>query len=504
MAAEHPGSVQRAVTDAPTPATSRPPYGALTALRDAVVRDGERRFERWKPRITRRAFEPSARNLAGYIALRRHELRDLQESLMPWGLSSLGRCEARVLENLDAVIASAAVLASPGDASRPSPSAEEFFRGHELLRLHAETALGPTPASRDVRIMVTLPLQSASDYPLVRDLVARGMDVARINCAHDDADAWAAMEEHVRRAGRETGRPCRICMDISGPRCRTGRVAAPAGDGRLHVGDPLLMVAAPPATDVPAWFGCSIPEVLDQVAPGHGVWIDEGRLGAVVERRVEAGLLLRVTHARPKGERLKPDKGLNFPDTELQLDPLTDKDRTDLDAVARHADMVGYSFVQRPGDIALLQRELAARIERLEQIALVAKIETETAIRNLPELIVQGAGSQPMAVMIARGDLAVEVGPRRLGEMQEEILWLCEAAHVPVIWATQVLDTFVRKGTHHRAEITDAAMAERAECVMLNKGPYVADAIALLDEMLATMEGHQFKKASRLRALRSW
>jgi pyruvate kinase len=166
--------------------------------------------------------------------------------------------------------------------------------------------------------------------------------------------------------------------------------------------------------------------------------------------------------------------------------------------------MVGYSFVQRPADIALLQDELAARVDRLEPIALVAKIETQLAIRNLPELIVQGAGSQPMAVMIARGDLAVEVGPRRLGELQEEVLWLCEAAHVPVIWATQVLDTFVHKGTHHRAEITDAAMAERAECVMLNKGPYVADAVTLLDEMLSTMEGHQFKKASRLRALRSW
>jgi pyruvate kinase len=166
--------------------------------------------------------------------------------------------------------------------------------------------------------------------------------------------------------------------------------------------------------------------------------------------------------------------------------------------------MVGYSFVQRAGDIALLQRELAGRAERLELITLVAKIETHLAIRNLPELIVQGAGSQPMAVMIARGDLAVEVGPRRLSELQEEILWLCEAAHVPVIWATQVLDTFVHKGTQHRAEITDAAMAGRAECVMLNKGPYVADAITLLDDVLAAMEGHQFKKASRMRALRSW
>ena len=167
--------------------------------------------------------------------------------------------------------------------------------------------------------------------------------------------------------------------------------------------------------------------------------------------------------------------------------------------------MVGYSFVQRAGDIALLQRELAGRAERLEQIALVAKIETQLAIRNLPELIVQGAGSQPMAVMIARGDLAVEMRlqpPRR------------DAGGDPVaVRGRPRAGDLGHPGARHvraqghaapRAEITDAAMAERAECVMLNKGPYVADAITLLDDVLAAMEGHQFKKASRLRALRSW
>jgi pyruvate kinase len=109
-----------------------------------------------------------------------------------------------------------------------------------------------------------------------------------------------------------------------------------------------------------------------------------------------------------------------------------------------------------------------------------------------------------MAIMIARGDLMVEVGPRRLAEIQEELLWLCEAAHVPVIWATQVLDNFVKKGVRHRAEMTDAAMAERAEGVMLNKGPHAVEAVTLLDDLLGRMEGHQFKKASRMRALRSW
>jgi pyruvate kinase len=103
--------------------------------------------------------------------------------------------------------------------------------------------------------------------------------------------------------------------------------------------------------------------------------------------------------------------------------------------------------------------------------------------------------------MIARGDLAVESGFERLAEVQEEILWLCEAAHVPVIWATQVLETLAKRGAPTRAEITDAAMAHRAECVMLNKGPYIIHAVRMLDDILKRMQSHQFKKQSMLRQL---
>ena len=103
-----------------------------------------------------------------------------------------------------------------------------------------------------------------------------------------------------------------------------------------------------------------------------------------------------------------------------------------------------------------------------ETIHDLAKIETPEAVKNLPELIVCAADQQTFGVMIARGDLPVEIGYQRLAEMQEEILWLCEAAHVPVIWATQVLENLVKKRIPSRAEIADAAMAERAECVMLN------------------------------------
>ena len=474
----------------------------IVELRGEVLLEGGEIFDRWRPGIHREEFLPSARNLAHYLALRRHDLRDLQVRLMPWGLSSLGRCEARVLPTLNAVAAALAALGSEG-GPEAEPDTEAFFRGHELLGAHTEAVLGPTPPDRAVRIMVTLPSQAAHDYELVRGLVSDGMDVARINCAHDDGAAWTLMAEHVRRASRETGRSCRICFDLVGPRARIASTTVPY-EGRVRLGDRILMTSSP--TPVRSqWahqFECSLPEVLGQVAEGAEVCVNEGRLGAVVERRQEEGVLLRVTDAREKGEHLRNDKGLNFPDTELRVDPLSPRDLSDLDVIAPLADAVGYSFAQRPEEIARLQAELAARGSA--QVGLVAKIETRLAVKNLPELIVQGAGVQPLAIMIARGDLAVELGHRRMAEIQEELLWVCEAAHVPVIWATQVLDNLVRKGVRHRGEMTDAAMAERAECVMLNKGPFAGDAVRLLDDLLARMEGHQFKKASRMRALRTW
>ena len=177
---------------------------------------------------------------------------------------------------------------------------------------------------------------------------------------------------------------------------------------------------------------------------------------------------------------------------------------SDLDFVARHADMIGFSFVQSADDIALMQNELAKRRPDWQRLGIVAKVETAQAVKNLPEIIVRAAGRQPFGVMIARGHLAVAFGFERLAEMQEEILWLCEAAHVPVIWATQVLEEMVKSGLPTRGEMTDAAMAARAECVMLNKGPNVGDAITALRGLLHRMMEHQSKKTARLRALRSW
>jgi pyruvate kinase len=119
-------------------------------------------------------------------------------------------------------------------------------------------------------------------------------------------------------------------------------------------------------------------------------------------------------------------------------------------------------------------------------------------------LLLTAMRRQRVGVMIARGDLAVEVGYERLAELQEEILWLCEAAHLPVIWATQVLEQLAKSGLPSRAEISDAAMGERAECVMLNKGPHIDEAVVVLHDILSRMADHHYKKNALLRRLQSW
>lgn len=475
---------------------------ALRQLRREIYAEGRRTFARWRISIQRREFIISALNLAFYLALRKRDLRPLQTALAPWGLSSLGRIEARVMPNLDAVIATlSAVCGESGEHPRLSL----FGRGQRLLRHQTNKIFGTAPDDRRVRIMVTMPSEAAADYDLIHDLLLCGMDCIRINCAHDTPEAWLAMITHLRRAETDTGRSCKVAMDLGGPKIRTQNVIAPKGM-RLHIGDHFRLTRDKPERDneYPFQAQCSLTAIFDQIKVGEQVWIDDGKLGATVEMLEKDSMTLLVTQAGVKGEKLKVDKGINFPDTDLRLPALTEQDIVDLDFVAQHADIVNYSFVQDAADMRRLQKELAARMEHPEKIAIVAKIETQRAIKRLPEIIVQAAGRQPLAVMIARGDLAVEIGYQRLAEMQEQILWLCEAAHVPVIWATQVLENLVKKGRPSRAEMTDAAMAERSECVMLNKGPYIREAVTILDDVLRRMEAHQSKKTSRLRALKSW
>lgn len=459
-----------------------------------VQTDADERLERWQPWIERASYLPSAENLAAYLALRCHDIRDLQSELVTWGVSSLGRCEPYVLPNLRAVQGALAALA--GHAQLPDRAAFAALDARSDAHTAELFGDGPTPG-----IMVTFPSEAADNPDLIRNLLDAGMTVARINMAHDDEAAWAKMLGHLRRACQKTGKSCRVLMDLAGPKVRTGQPIWPKKPRRLQIGDTLVLAGSDDVLpdDLPG-VSCTLPEAVAQAQIGHSVWFDDGKIGTVIEARDADLLMLRVTHAPPKGARLKAEKGINFPDTTLDLPALTDKDRQDLPFAAKNADMLGYSFVQTTGDVQVLLDALAA-LNAPEALGIVLKIETKLAVQNLADLMVKAAGSRPAGVMIARGDLAVELGFARLSEIQEQVLWLAEAAHLPVVWATQVLEGLVKKGEAKRGEYTDAASGVRAECIMLNKGPFVVQGVREVAGIIGRMKPHFNKKRPQFRAL---
>ncbi len=572
------------------------------------------------------AWRKSAGNLLHYLGLRRHDIRQVQEELAVLGLSSLGRSEAHVMSTLDAVLNALERLKGAPPAAAATGEYVSFGEGRSLLSQHTEMLLGPAPGHRCVRIMVTVGAEAADDYSLVRDLVSHGMDCMRINCAHDSRAVWARMAGHLERARQELALPCRILMDLAGPKLRTGpmepgpqvtawhpkrdnlgRVVEPAriwlvpegtpyapaagadasvpvpgewlaalrpgetirfkdarhkrrvmeiADGSaagrwaqceqtaylspgtvlsrasveqhagseakvgwlpflrqdilLKKGDELLLTSEPiagnpaqisPTGEVlnPAHISCTLSQIFQQVRPAESVWFDDGKIGGIIREVRPDAIRVEITHVKPAGARLGADKGINLPDTKIKLPAITPKDLQDLPFVVEHADLIGMSFVRHERDVYELQDRLADLNGR--RLGIVLKIETRQAFERLPNLMLAAMRHGAAGVMIARGDLAVECGYERMAEVQEEILWICEAAHMPVIWATQVLESLAKKGQPSRAEITDAAMGERAECVMLNKGPHIVEAVTALDDILRRMQDHQTKKSSRLRSL---
>lgn len=601
----------------------------LTALRDDLV-TSENGFASIL-QLVNEQHQAGAINLIHYLGLRRKDVRPLQEKLATAGLSSMGRAESHVLPNLQAIITLLQHTLQLTSRDDIASGIEDAASGSVLLQANAKNLLGKLPAQRQVRIMVTLPSEAADDYTLIKAMLLKGMDCARINCAHDDPAVWLRIIDQIRQARRETGRHCRILMDLAGPKLRTGNIAlgppvmkwqprrnvqgriiAPAriwlhhekdhlscpasadaclpvqgnwlshakkhdqieftdargarrklqlaekvGDGfwaessqtayltsdmklhltrmlkskksshvgstgavgalpqtpetiRLYRGDKLILTRYP-IPGIPeqyddsgnllraASIACSLPEVFAMVKSGERILFDDGRIGGIIHSVNADELMVEITQARDGGEKLLSDKGINLPDSQLDLSGLTESDIENLEFVTHHADIVGLSFAHRATDVELLQQHL----KRLnaDQLGIVLKVETRAAFENLPELLFTLLRSPNVGVMIARGDLAVECGYERLAELQEEIMWLTEAAHLPLIWATQVLESMAKNGKPSRAEITDAAMGERAECVMLNKGPHILEAIQMLDDILQRMQGHQNKKSALLRRL---
>jgi pyruvate kinase len=554
----------------------------------------------------------SAQNLLHYLALRSHELRDVQLALIERGLSSLGILEAHTLATLNSVIAALECL--HGCTPSVAPIAPiHVTESQQLLEQASCSLFGKRPSQREARIMVTMPTEAADGHKLLSDLLEAGMDVMRINCAHDNADTWQQMIGNLRLAESQTHTLCKTQLDLAGPKLRTGALGAagrvlklkpvrdlfgqvqtparvwliPPGDDAVthdipsltvsgdvlaetRIGDSILLndareahreltivaehqharlvethqtiylvedtplffmrngdklgkgrltdvheVTLPlvlqcgdyltltrenkPGSSSPARIHCTLEQAFDVVQAGQPVWLDDGKIGGIVEHNGGAEILVRITQTPPGGAKLRAEKGINFPDTVFELPALTAKDLADLETMAGKVDMVALSFVRSPQDVADLQQHF----QRLgiPETGIILKIENRAAFENLPAILLTAMRSPYIGVMIARGDLAVEVGFERLSEVQEEILWLCEAAHIPVIWATQILEGMAKKGAPSRAEVSDAAMSIRAECAMLNKGPNIVETVRFLDGILQRMGNHYHKRRLMMRPL---
>ena len=459
----------------------------LERLEDAMARSEARHHE--EIAAVHPAHHADAVNLVHYVALRQSDVRSLQRRLGARGLSSLGRCEPHALATLESVRAEL-----DRSSSRRVPVSLDFEAGRAALDRNTDALFGERPRGRVPHVMVTLPTEAASDYPLVRHLVASGMDVARINGAHDGPAIWEQMTRHVRRAADEEARPCRISMDLPGPKLRTGPLAtgpraqrirprrdqrgvpvtaaivtlvagvlppgAPPGAlpvdpewlGRRRAGDEIdltdtrgshrrlrvvgcqeqratvevwdttyletgselrcgtdctsvgtipalpeyhvlcagdrlrltrdLEPAAPWRHGQPgmARIGCTLAAVFDVITPGQQVVLDDGKLAGVVESVDGGEAVIRIETAGPMGSKLRAERGVNLPETEMALEVVTELDLPLLQVAAAHADMVALSFVRGEHDIDTMRSYLVRA--GAEHLGLVLKIETEDSVRT--------------------------------------------------------------------------------------------------------------------------
>ena len=563
-------------------------------------------------------FREGAYNLVHYLALRKTETESLRSALRRLGLYSLAHAERNVLGAVTAVQRAIDALTGVTVAD-PADLTHDIRTRNPSAAAHRRSILGPSPEGRNASIMVTLPTDAANNTELVAGMIDAGMNVARVNCAHDNAETWERMIANVRVAAKEARTECRVIMDLAGPKLRTGelkpgprvihirpkrdpqgRVIAPRrirlipedtlqrgtkmavipvpkectdlarvgdeirfrdtrgkkrrmlvteknekgivlesfqgsyiGTGTkltlrrndvgekleyrvgelppverpllLGVGDTLVIHAdnrpgEPAREDAdgvviePAHIACQQPEVFNYLVPGETISLNDGKISGTITDVDPERILVQITKAKPTGSRLRGYRGMNFPSSDIQLPGLTNMDKVNLEFVARHADAVSLSFVNKPGDVELLHAEL----DRLgaDELGLVIKVETKRGFKRLARVMLAAMRRYPIAVMIARGDLAVECGWARLAELQKEIIWICDAARVPVIWATQVLENEAKKGLPSRAEITDAAESQHADCVMLNKGPHILAAIRTLDSILRRMQSLRDRKTA--------
>ena len=557
----------------------------------------------------------SAKNLIHYRALRQHDLTKLQKELGNMGLPRLARIQTNVLTSLD--ITKSLLRTFQGKPPKLKRKGLSLIKANRLIRRNTKKMLGYRSKGRHTRIMVTLPVEAASNYDLVEQMIANGMNCARINCAHDSKEEWLNMIMNVRTASTKLGKRCKVAMDLGGPKIRTGALEPgpkvvklrPAKDVRGKIVQPLQiilgnvyyrhqdlimiplvpdwrhkigpdqtlyfrdarhkkrtirivkegvqgLVAEVPKTTFletgmrlflnPSYSGeyveigalpmvespilvhagdflridkepipgagtqfdeqgkrttiahihCTLPEVFNEVEDGDPILFDDGKIGGKIHKAERDHVIIQILRTPETGGKIYADKGINLPSSNLSLRGLTNKDRVDLEFVAQHADVINLSFVNARQDV----KEFINALQELDAkpaIGVILKIETQRGFNQLTEILLEAMRLDNLGLMIARGDLAIETGWENMGWVQQEVLSICESAHVPSIWATQVLENLAKRGLPSRAEISDVVKAQQADCIMLNKGRYILQAIKFLGDVLIDLERYH-EKSKRL------
>ncbi|MEE9384421.1 MAG: pyruvate kinase [Nannocystaceae bacterium] len=333
---------------------------------------------------------------------------------------------------------------------------------------------------RRAKILCTLgPASQTSE--IIDQLIAAGMNAARLNCSHGDHESLARTYNLVRERAAAHGKSIAILADLQGPKIRVGMIPDPGFE--LRVDEPLVLSTDSSAKIREGFVTVDYGDLAQEAQVGQRILLDDGCLELRVEKIEGDEVHTQVV----VGGRLKARKGVNLPDTKLNLPALTDKDRNDLRFVLElGVDFVALSFVRRPEDLEET-REIMKAAGR--ELPLIAKIEMPEAVQNLEAMVETADG-----IMVARGDLGVEMGPEEVPMVQKRAIELCNASGKLVITATQMLDSMIRSPTPTRAEASDVANAvlDGSDAVMLSgetaSGEYPVLTVRTMDRILRRTE----------------
>ncbi len=337
---------------------------------------------------------------------------------------------------------------------------------------------------RRTKIIATLG-PASGDEKTIRALLEAGLDIVRLNFSHGSHREHEKLIDLVRRVAAEKNRHIGILQDLGGPKIRCGEIAEPGL--QLTAGEEVF-ISRDPVLGRDGRFSCRVPELLDDLRPGHRIFLDDGLMLLEVIGPAPGGVTCRVIN----GGLLQSAKGMNLPDTDISLPSLTERDRDDLRfGLDRGVDFVALSFVRKADDILEL-KELIRSGPGPEPLV-IAKIEKPEALQNIGAII-----EAADAVMIARGDLGIEMRPEQVPVIQKDLLRLCRLAGKPAITATQMLDSMIRNPRPTRAEASDVANAvlEGSDCLMLSgesaAGRFPVEATAMMASICRDAEAYMF------------